>query len=89
MQNSSAGWVDFVFTIPIALESGTYFLSIDSYDLSNSGPDSVWSQTEPEPQPGAFSNGEGWIFVDNWNNNSNRKPNVEKLFDYAFTISYK
>jgi uncharacterized caspase-like protein len=87
--NSEAGWVNFYFPIPISLEpSETYFLLIDSYDLGDLGPNSVWSSSSPGSQPGPFSDGTGWIYVYDWSDNENTQPQFEQHIDYAFRIYY-
>jgi serine/threonine protein kinase len=89
VSNSSAGWVDFHFPSPILLEPGqTYYLFIDSYDLGDLGPDSIWSQSASGSQPGPYPDGTGWVFVYSWSDNSNYKPTFEKHFDYAFRIYF-
>jgi serine/threonine protein kinase len=89
VSDSPAGWVDFNFTDPILLEPGQiYYLFIDSYDLGDLGPDSVWSRSASGSHPGPFSGGTGWVFVYAWDDNSNFKPEFLKHFDYAFRIYY-
>jgi hypothetical protein len=84
---SSPGWVDFHFVTPINVSIGNeYFIFVGSSDLGTFGPSAVWAASIPGLNPGPYSQGEGWIYVFSWSNNSNYLESYEKHTDYAFKI---
>jgi len=86
--SSKAGWGAFNFSPPLSVTSGlTYYLFIGSH-TTTFGIDTSrnWASSVGEGDPGPYSDGAGWIHVDNWNDNSNVAPEFETRRDYAFRI---
>ena len=89
VDSSDAGWVIFDFHDPIDLKGGqSYFIFIDSFGLGD-GPDAEWCGSKAGPQPGPYLDGDGWIFVYNWSDNSNNAPSIKSYRDYSFKVNAK
>ena len=87
VQDSRAGWVDFTFNPPINVGKGKeLYLFVNSSALSAWGSSAPWGASIPGQQPGPYDDGEGWVFVYNWNNNSNYNNDHAKHIDYAFKV---
>jgi hypothetical protein len=82
-------WATFSFT-EVELKAGRmHYLFVDGFGTGREGPDVLWSQSQPGAEPGPLLNGQGWVMVYDWSNNSNVLPEVQQAhYDHAFQLFY-
>ena len=81
------GWLSFSFnTPPKRLEKNReYFLYLEPHDPSML--DVRWYSSRPGPETRSpYRQGTGWVYVYDWNDNSNYRPQYAHRIDYAFRL---